>query len=780
MSEAQASPTDLLYIDVFEVLRRRFPLIILGSVVGIGLALAYCFMARVQYESQAVVLVIPKESGLATTAGGGDIGMQNKVGEETLATHIQILTSPKVIKTALTTPLADGSVMLDLPSLQEKIPAMLKVDEASQRKGAVAYIKENLSVSRGGEGASKDAQVLRVRLQHTDPGDCMDLLNAMVSSYQQFLEDSVTNAGDEAGKLIEEASLELESTLNAQELAYREFLESAPMLYNNNGETLNPHQASVSKLETELSDLRLRTFDVRQRLKLTEAALADEVSNPVHRLAIFDGADVQRLSLLVQLDSESFDRNNPERVAAASVKYNELLQLQQDAQEDSLKVGPNHPRLQETNSKIAQIKDFLRDRNFSPEGSDHLEGVDLERLAALYHKALKYDLALLESREEELNTLIESETALSKKMIKVELEGDSLRRGRERTQSLYEAVVDRLREVNLAKDYGGYITELISAPNSGVKCWPKIPFLVALGSLLGVLGGAALAVVAELADKSFKDHTDIERELGYSVLAHIPKVRPQDLRGISKEGPVEPIVVALHKPKSRHSEAFRNLRTSIFFKTKDTETPIIQVTSPNAGDGKSTATANLAVSIAQTSKRVLLVECDMRRPTQHKVFGLPGGGNGMSSILQGTCSIEDAVQQCDGVPTLSIITAGEIPDNPAELLTLPDFNQFLEVVRDEYDFVLIDSPPVGPVSDPVSISSCVDHVLIAITLSKAARSAAMECRSKLVSNGANILGLVVNKFGGSERYGYSYGYGYGYGYGSESEYSEKNNAYYTY
>jgi capsular exopolysaccharide synthesis family protein len=213
----------------------------------------------------------------------------------------------------------------------------------------------------------------------------------------------------------------------------------------------------------------------------------------------------------------------------------------------------------------------------------------------------------------------------------------------------------------------------------------------------------------------------------------------------------------------------------VYFRTNELETPVIQITSPNPGDGKSTMTANLAVSIAQTNKRVLMIECDMRRPSQYSIFGFDRDRKGLADVLKRDCSIDDATMACSEIPNLYMIPSGGIPENPAELLALPDFSQFLSVVRDDYDFILIDSPPIAPVSDAAVIASLADRVVLALTLSKNARSAAASAQESLVSHGADLLGLVVSKYGGTNSYGYSYG---GYGYDAGKKYEKSG--YYTY
>jgi capsular exopolysaccharide synthesis family protein len=239
-------------------------------------------------------------------------------------------------------------------------------------------------------------------------------------------------------------------------------------------------------------------------------------------------------------------------------------------------------------------------------------------------------------------------------------------------------------------------------------------------------------------------------------------------------------LITLRDPKSHVSEAYRGLRTALYFSSEGQKHRVIQVTSPDQGDGKSTLIANLAVSIAQSGKSVLLIDADFRRPKVHKLFGL-SEETGMATVLAGISELDEAIQPTlvDG---LAVLPCGPQPPNPAELLTSPRFNTFLEAIRQRYDFVLIDTPPLLAVSDPSVVAPRVDGVILLIRLAKHDRPRAVRCKEILNSLGANILGVVVNNFGrrrGSsyDEFGYEYGYGYkgGYynGYYEESEPSLK-------
>jgi succinoglycan biosynthesis transport protein ExoP len=259
----------------------------------------------------------------------------------------------------------------------------------------------------------------------------------------------------------------------------------------------------------------------------------------------------------------------------------------------------------------------------------------------------------------------------------------------------------------------------------------------------------------------------VRRRLGLPVVGSVPRLAPADraVRQATLGGVLDPLLCTVYSPRSMAAEAYRGVRTALYFNTRGEGRQVIQVTSPASGDGKSTTAANLAVSIAQSGKRVLLVDADMRKPRQHKIFGLRSE-TGLSLLVLGEVDVEAAVQ-ASGVPNLSVLAAGPLPPNPAELLTSPRFKEALDQFRGIYDFVIVDTPPLLAVTDPSVVAPRVDSVLLTIRMTKNARTEAERARQVLIGLGATILGVVVNgvdhRAGGSA-YGYGrYGYGYGYG-----------------
>jgi len=206
-----------------------------------------------------------------------------------------------------------------------------------------------------------------------------------------------------------------------------------------------------------------------------------------------------------------------------------------------------------------------------------------------------------------------------------------------------------------------------------------------------------------------------------------------------RNGHASPVVV--RSPRSAAAEAYRALRTNLQFSSLDRELKTILVTSAGDGDGKTTVAANLGVAMAESGKRVLLVDCDLRRPGLHEVFGLPVVP-GLSNALLGESG--ELPVSTTTVAGLSVLTAGDRPPNPAELVASARLTRLLARVREEYDYVIIDSPPAGLVADAAVLASAADGVIMVVSAGRTKRDAARRAKEQLERVGARLLGVVLN------------------------------------
>jgi len=346
-----------------------------------------------------------------------------------------------------------------------------------------------------------------------------------------------------------------------------------------------------------------------------------------------------------------------------------------------------------------------------------------------------------------------------------------------------EQIADNLRKLDLGSEYGQKTVTRLELPTTGFLVGPYWYRFLGIGALLGIVAFSGLAYLLELADRSYRNPDEIALDLGMPIIGHLPLATLSRADRIDEK--VDSSIVTLHKNRSSLSEAFRGIRTAVFFGCQQGNIKVIQVTSPVPGDGKSTVAANMAVSIAQSGRTVCLIDCDFRRPRVAKIFGLKEDV-GLVQVIGGKVELEEAIQETS-IENLFSVTCGRRPGNPSELLSSERFSDALASLREKFDFVIVDTPPILVVSDPANVSVMVDAVILTVRLRRNLKPIATRAAQMLHSINANMLGVIVNGIGvGGNGYGYggyrydnynggsSAGYGKsgygGYGYGSTYQY----------
>ena len=323
-----------------------------------------------------------------------------------------------------------------------------------------------------------------------------------------------------------------------------------------------------------------------------------------------------------------------------------------------------------------------------------------------------------------------------------------------RLDSRRESYRDQLDDVNVSlnranSDQGRVITEA-GVPSTPVEPKPERAGLIALA--FGLLLGIGLAFLREYLDDTIKTKEDLERASGgVTVLGLIPSLAVWKRRDA-------PYVVSLADPQSPGAEAYRTLRTSIQFLGLDYPVRVLQVTSPNEQEGKTTTLANLAVTFAQAGRRVAVLDCDFRRPRMHEFFGL-SNDIGFTSVLLGRCSVGDALQPVPSQRGLFLWASGPLPPNPSELLASDRTAEAIAVLRQHVEILVIDSPPVLPVTDALVLSSLVDATLLVSSSGRTSKRAVKRTVELLRQVGAPLVGSVLNGVVSTRISPYT-GYGY--------------------
>jgi len=349
-----------------------------------------------------------------------------------------------------------------------------------------------------------------------------------------------------------------------------------------------------------------------------------------------------------------------------------------------------------------------------------------------------------------------------------------LKRDADSNKELYDGLLQKLKEAGISAGLRSSNIRIVDpALVPSAPAQPQKARNIFLSLLVGLVGGCGLAFLREYLDNTVKSPDDIQILTGLPSLAIVPALgngtTRRALSGISRtvgarsNGPDSRVeIISMQQPKSMVSEAFRGLRTSLLLSQAEHPPQVILVTSALPQEGKTTAAANLAVTLAQLGDRTLLVDCDLRKPGVHTALDLPNGRGsvlGLSSYLAGVSLLRDVIVPHPTVPNLDAIPTGPIPPNPADLLSSHRMADAIEDLRHLYKFIVIDSPPILAATDAVITSALADGVLIVVRSRSTPKEALTRSRELLSSVKGRVLGVVLNRVdSGAPNYYYSYRY----------------------
>jgi capsular exopolysaccharide synthesis family protein len=728
--------------SLLQIAWKRKRHVALGVITGLVLASLFQMRRVPVYQSSAQVLVVKKHTDvLSTTGAGTGVGMN----DDYLSTHLVLIKSQVVVERAV-----KKGALGQLPSLRvENSPARAIMASLSAERA----IKEP---ALGGDN------IINLTYRCTDPEDTAEILNAVILSYRDFLKETYTSFSSDLIEIATKDYKKSEKALLEKKAGYKAFLAKSPLLALGNGGAQPPMQR-LSTLEAERLALEMRTADIKEHLKTIEAAKKNG-----------NAREVVVGMLAARAPGRERSEKGVESDNSDGVYQQQLLTLLLEEHSLGAQLGADHPERAALRKKIETARGLLsREKKAmrvllpGQEG----EGVPLEDA---YVNALKQERDDIALTKESMKPLTAAELDEAKRLTGYANEDRDLQTEIQNLQSQSDTSKRRLDDINLMSQLGGYEALAISKPDPGVWVGVGLVQLLLVGGLLGLVCGIGLAYVADVTDTSFRNPEEIRRRLGLPIVGHIPLIDQKEaalaaVRGGEEAPLLDPTLASYYRPSSAEAEAYRTVRTALYFSTRGQKHTVVQITSPNLGDGKTTIAANLAVAIAQSGKRVVLVDADLRRPRVHHLFGLPPEV-GLTTVIIGETTLDSALQE-SAIKGLSLLPSGPRPVNPAELLTMPQFEELIAELRARFDLVVVDTPPLLAVTDACVVASRVDGVFLAIRLSKNGRPAAERAREVLLTLQANVLGVVVNGVGKlAGGYGYdNYRYGYGYEYRPDAE-----------
>jgi succinoglycan biosynthesis transport protein ExoP len=496
-----------------------------------------------------------------------------------------------------------------------------------------------------------------------------------------------------------------------------------------------------------------------QRLSEISRQLIEAQGERMRKQSLFEFAKAGDADLVPQIRDSATVQDLLHKRGDLNVQYTEAIN----------QYGPNFPKVLRLQSQLKEIDQSL----------DREKRAVVVRLGSEYHEAQQREALLvrtLDQQKAEANLM-------SGRMVQYNI----LKRDAEADKALYDGLLTKLKEAGISAALQSSNIRVVDP--AMIPSFPARPAKarnVALAFLVGLVGGIGLAILREYMDNTVKTPDDIETLARLPSLAVVPEFEDSNGNGRQRKTLSEALgnghsrqveLVAQHLPKSQMSEAFRALRTALLLSQAGHPPQVILVTSALPREGKTTAAANLAVTLAQLGDRTLLIDADLRKPGIGRLLNMNGGKHaGLSSYLAGVSSLDLVTVQHPSIANLSAIPTGPLPPNPADLLSSHRLADAITQLRAKFKFIVIDTPPVMAATDAVILSVKADGVVLVVRSGETPKEAFTRTRDLLVSVKCRLLGVVLNAVNSSAPdYYYSYRYyPYAYGYGPQETGSNAN------
>ncbi len=561
----------------------------------------------------------------------------------------------------------------------------------------------------------RQSQLIKVSFEAQDPKFAAAAANATARAYIQADLDAHSTSRENTGQLLSKHLADLKADLEKSELALQAYRDREGML-DSKSTVLGGTGRHLDELTQKLVVAQIRRSEAEEAYRQVKAGEATRYESVP---AVVKSPSVQAAKVIE---------------AAAEKRFAEVSQ----------RYGSDHPTLLAASSDLTSAR-----ANTHNQIRELVSSIVNEYQAArATEKSIE---AALSQAKGTIQTLNRKEIPLS-----------VLEREAATNRQLYQTFLSRGRETSATKDAGAVNARLVDpAVSALLPIRPAKARTVGVATFFGLLLGAFGAVLLKRLNNKIETSEDVEKKLRQPCLAALPVLRGKDTKNFSR--------IVLDHTKDQYAESVRTVSTGVLLSALDTPRMIIAVTSSVAAEGKSTFAINLALSQSK-SKKVILIEGDMRRPCFSEVLNLPSEQKGMSQLISGAATLDECLRRIDGA-NLHVIPAGQIPPNPLELLVSRKFHDLLAMLRDRCNMIIIDSPPVQLVSDALVIGSQSTGVIYIVKTDNTPAALAKAGLKRFESANSPMFGVVLNQqdFKKAEKYygqpsGYSkYGYEAAYG-----------------
>ena len=675
---------------------------ILGFAVAIAVAAAALVnMQTPIYRSTATLLIEQNRARVAPTedvySGVGD-------AREHFQTQAEILRSR-----ALAVKLVDK---LDLtnhpefdprqrkPSLTERIKEQLGFEVEQPQwtpealhKAAVGGLLSRLTVE-----PVRLSQLIRVHFESSDPVAAAEMANAIADIYIEADMEARDEMNIRASEWLGERLAGLKKNVEESERALQQYREQARLI-----ETKGLAQSGATR---HVEDMMTRLVSARQRRFAAEHAY-NQVKEAKGQLELLPV--VMRNPLVTRL--KELESEAEKRVSELGNRY-----------------GPEHPRMMQAQAELKQARE------------------NTQREVKTVASSLVNEYELARANEKQLEAAVGQAKGAVQSINRKEFELASLERAVATNRQIYDLFLNRFRETRASRDLQSNAVARISdeARPAQYPIKPKKEQIISVAFVLGLLFAALIALLLERLDNTLKSADDVEEKLGQPMLTSLPLLEGDKAKSVGRH--------YLDEPKSIFSEAIRTARTGVLLSAADSQQVTVLVTSSVPDEGKTAVAVNLALAQAH-SKRVLLVDADLRRPSVSQALGLDLNKPGLTNLLSGTATFAQCLQRVEGT-SLYAITPGPIPLNPLEMILSKRFEALLKALAGTCDFLVIDSPPIHLVSDALVLSKMVTGVMFVVKADSTPYPLVRRCIRALQEVDAKLFGITLNQldFKRAERY----------------------------
>jgi capsular exopolysaccharide synthesis family protein len=593
---------------------------------------------------------------------------------------------------------------------------------------AAAVVQSRLSVL-----PIKDSRLANISFEDANPARAQKILSTLVDVYiDQNLEQAISSTNSAVEWLRGQLD-KLKTDLNSSEMALHEYKIEKNILSVAFDDQSNMLREEVKQLNDTLTSVRTK----RAELAARHAELVKVVTDPSNLPA----AELLQSSLLQQFRS----------------RYQDALRDYEGLMGEGR--GKGHPDVQAAKAHVDVALTALLGEVRNVQG------------------AVERDLAAVSGQESSLSAMLEHAKKQALDLNLLEIEYNRLRRSKENNEKLYALVLERTKESDLTRMLrvnNIHVVDRPLLPGSPVR--PMVVLNLSVGILMGLVFGVVAAMGRAFLDRTIKTPEDVTRELGVPFLGLLPEIDDVGTstayarrRRQKNRPPLQNRELIVHQlPASGTAEASRAIRTNLLFMAPDNPYCTLAVTSAGPAEGKTTVACCIAIAMAQAGQRVCLVDCDLRRPRIHRIFGTPSD-RGLTTALVAEGTIDSEIAPTS-IPNLSVLTAGPIPPNPAELFHSQRFTSLLADLSTKFDRVIIDTPPIVAVTDATILSRLVDGTVIVVRAFSTTKDLARAGARALRDVGATVAGVVLNAV---DLYRHEYKY-YHYYYHQRGYYAESN------